>query len=286
MIIGIDIGSTTTKAVSIETGENVRVDSHIRKIKTKAADAVTSATGAFGKMLIENDIAMGDIRRIMITGAGASKIGNNLFGIPTEKVDEISAIGIGGMFLSGRENIIIANIGTGTAIIEAKKDKISHLGGSGVGGGTILGLAKKLLSMSSFNGIMELAGQGNLNQVDLLLEDIMEGDISFLNKESTASNFGKMLDTARNEDIALGIINLVYQVIGMLSVFAANSKNIDRVIVTGNGSKNAIGKGILASVTQIYSVQFEYPADAEYTTAIGAGLSCSAGAHTTGLDSP
>ncbi|MDR1948441.1 MAG: pantothenate kinase [Spirochaetaceae bacterium] len=271
MIIGIDIGSTITKAVSVESGG--ASPGCIKKIKTRAIDAVTSATGAFGKMLVENDIPIRDIKRIMITGAGATKIKNDIFGIPTEKVDEIRAIGIGGMFLSGRENIIITNIGTGTAIIDAKKGDISHLGGSGVGGGTILGLAKKLLPTSEFNGVMELAEKGSLNQVDLLLEDIMETDISFLNKESTASNFGKMLDTAKNEDIALGIVNLVYQVIGVLSVFAAKNKNTNSVVVTGSGSNNPVGKKILSTITELYSVHFEYPEDAEYTTAIGAGLS-------------
>jgi type II pantothenate kinase len=270
MIIGIDIGSTTTKAVSIENG------AVMKKLKTKAVDAVTSAAGAFGKMLIENSITIAQIERIIITGAGATKINiekNGLFGIPTKRIDELTAIGVGGMFLSQKDNIIIANIGTGTAVIEAKKDKISHLGGSGVGGGTILGLAKKLLATSHFSAIMELAANGSLHQVDLLLEDIMDAGISFLNRESTASNFGKMLDSARNEDIALGILNMVYQVIGMLSVFAAKSKNIDRVIVTGNGSTNPIGKKILDSITAMYAIHFEYPADAVYTTAIGAGLS-------------
>jgi type II pantothenate kinase len=274
MIIGIDIGSTTTKAVSIEfdrTGEEPgRI---IKKVKTKAADVVTSATGALGKMLVENDIKIADIERIMITGAGASKLNTDLFGIPTEKVDEIRSIGIGGMYLSGKNGIIIANIGTGTAIIDARPDAISHLGGSGVGGGTILGLAKKLLSMSDFNGVMELAERGNLNQVDLLMEDIMDMNLSFLNPQSTASNFGKMLDTARNEDIALGILNMVYQVIGMLAVFAAKIKNTGRIIVTGNGSGNPIGKKTLEVIAGLYSVHFEYPRDAEYTTAIGAGLS-------------
>ena len=266
MIIGIDIGSTTTKAVSLEEGLVVK------KIKTKAEDAVTSATGALGKMILENSIRISDITRIMITGAGATKIEGELFGIPTEKVNEITAIGTGGMFLSRQDNIVIANIGTGTAIIEARKDKIIHLGGSGVGGGTILGLAKKLLSLSAFADIMELASSGSLDPVDLLLEDIMITDLSFLNKKSTASNFGKMLDTARNEDIALGIINLVYQTIGMLAVFAARSRNIDRVIVTGSGSYNPLGQGILADITKLHSIAFEYPEDAEYTTAIGAGL--------------
>jgi type II pantothenate kinase len=266
MIIGIDIGSTTTKAVSIESG---RV---IHRIKTKALDAVTSATGAFGKMIVENNIQIGSIERIMITGAGAGKLKDDLFGIPAVKVDEIKSIGIGGMFLAGRDNIIIANIGTGTAIIDAQSDHISHMGGSGVGGGTILGLAKKILHMSEFNGVMQLAEKGKLSRVDLLMEDIMETELSFLNRETTASNFGKMQDDAHNEDIALALINMVYQVIGMLSVFAAKSRSTDRVVVTGNGSGNLIGRRVLEGITSLYNVQFEYPENAEYTTAIGAAL--------------
>jgi type II pantothenate kinase len=82
-----------------------------------------------------------------------------------------------------------------------------------------------------------------------------------------------MLDSAKSGDIALGILNMVYQVIGMLSVFAAKSRNTDRVIVTGNGSDNAIGKSVLAGITGMYRIHFEYPRDAAYTTAIGAALS-------------
>jgi type II pantothenate kinase len=100
----------------------------------------------------------------------------------------------------------------------------------------------------------------------------METDISFLNKKATAANFAKMSDNAASEDIALGIINMVYEVIGMLSVFAARARNIKRVIVTGNGSDNKLGQTVLADITRMYGIEFIYPADAEYTTAVGAGL--------------
>jgi type II pantothenate kinase len=266
LIIGIDIGATTTKAVSIEDGKL------IRKVKTKALDAVTAATGAFGKIVLENEIAMNVIQGIKITGVGAPKIKTDIFGIPTTKVDEIKAIGTGGMFLSEMDNIVIANIGTGTAIIEANQRGISHFGGSGVGGGTILGLAKKLLPTAEFSGIIKLAETGNLSHVDLLLEDIMDTDMSFLNKETTVANFAKMSDQAAGGDIALAIINMVYQVIGVLSVFAAKAKNIRQVIVTGNGSDNKLGQKVLADITAMYGIDFIYPADAEYTTAVGAGL--------------
>ena len=271
MIIGIDIGSTTTKAVSIEDGNITR------KIKTRASDAITAATGAFGKLVLENGIKINSIKKIVITGAGSSKIKDDIFGIPTGRVNEIEAIGIGGMFLSGMNNIVITNIGTGTVIIEAADNGIFHFGGSGVGGGTILGLAKKLLPIAEFNDIMELAKTGKLSHVDLLLGDITDTSLSFLSGESTASNFGKMLDTASQGDIALAIINMVYQVIGVLSVFAARAKNsgsdIRKVVVTGNGSSNPIGQKVLADISKMYGVEFFYPEFAEYTTAIGAGLS-------------
>jgi type II pantothenate kinase len=267
VIIGIDIGSTTTKAVSIENKKLVS------KIKTRAQDAVTAATGAFGKIVSENDIKIDAVEKIFITGAGSSKIKNDIFGIPTKRVNEIDAIGIGGMYLSKMNNIIIANIGTGTVILEAGDNGIIHFGGSGVGGGTILGLGKKLLQIAEFADIMELAKTGVLNHVDLLLGDITDTSISFLNPESTAANFGKMLDTAAPADIALAIINMVYQVIGVLSVFAARARNTRQVVVTGNGSKNPIGKKIFTGITEMYGIEFIYPEYAEYTTAIGAGLS-------------
>lgn len=279
MIIGIDIGTTTTKAVSVEGGKVTG------RVKARAQDAVTAATGALGKIVLENGIKINAIEKIKITGAGSSKIKDDIFGIPTGRVNEIQAIGVGGMFLSGMSNIIITNIGTGTVIIEAGERGIFHFGGSGVGGGTILGLAKKLLPTAEFNDILELAKTGKINQVDLLLGDITDSSISFLSGESTASNFGKMLDSASSSDIALAIINMVYQVIGVLSVFAArvparvtkgDTSSVEepkRVIVTGNGSKNQIGQKVLSDISAMYGIEFIYPEFAEYTTAIGAGLS-------------
>lgn len=266
MIIGIDIGSTTTKAVAVEDGKVIRT------VKTKAFDAVTSATGALGKILLESNIEIALVEKIIITGAGAVKINNQIFGIPTKKIDEITAIGTGGMFLCKSESVVICNIGTGTSIIEASKEKITHLGGTGIGGGTITGLSKELLHASTFEHILEMAEHGNLKNVDLLIEDIYDTHLSFLNKESTASNFGKMLDTAKKEDLALGVINMVYQVIGMISVFAARSRGKECVLITGNGSKNMIGRGILEEISTLYNIKFEYPPDAEYATAIGAAL--------------
>jgi type II pantothenate kinase len=267
MVIGIDIGSTTTKVAAVYSGKE------IIKVKTRAVDAITSATGAFGKLLVENHLNLSNIERINITGAGASRIPGNLFGICTSRIDEMTAIGTGGRYLAKQDRIIISNIGTGTAIIEVDGARITHLGGTGVGGGTITGLARQMLNTSDFDSIMNYASKGNVHNIDLQIGDIAESNIGFLNREYTASNFGKMLDTASKEDIAAGILNLTYQVIGMVSVFAAKSKNNDTVVVTGNGSNNPIGQRILITISKMYNIHFEFPADAEYATAIGAAKS-------------
>ena len=267
MVIGIDIGSTTTKVAAIVSENN------IKKIKTRAVDAITSATGAFGKMIMENDFRLDSIDRINMTGAGSSKITGDLFGIKTKKIDEMISIGAGGKYLSKKDRIIITNIGTGTAIIQVNGNVITHLGGTGVGGGTIIGLAKEMLKTTDFDTILQYALKGNINTVDLNVGDIAESNIGFLEKRVTASNFGKMLDIASREDIALGIINLTYQVIGMVSVFAARSKDNHTVVITGNGSNNPIGQKILKDISGMYNIDFDFPADAEYATAIGAALS-------------
>ncbi len=273
MIIGIDIGSTTTKAVAIDHG------AVITTIRTKACDAITSATGALGKIIVESGYEISSVEKIFVTGAGAVNIKGDIFGIPTSKIEEFRAIGLGGIFLSQKEtnskpgSVIIANIGTGTSIIEATGDKITHLGGTGVGGGTITGLSKELLNATDFDHILELAKKGDISKVDLLIEDISDSKISFLSGKSTAANFGKMLDSACKEDLALGIITLVFQVIGVIAVFAAKSRGASSVMVTGNGSKNMVGRIILNNISDLYGITFNFPQDAEYATAIGAALS-------------
>jgi type II pantothenate kinase len=266
MIVGIDIGSTITKAVLLHS------DTILSKIKTRTVESVVSATGVLGKIIEETGISLHDIEKIILTGVGSLQIQKNIFNLPTKKVDEITAIGYGGLYLSQKESMIITNIGTGTVIIEATKEKITHLGGSGVGGGTILGLSKQMLHVTDFNYIVEMAKKGDISKVDLEIQDVIGSSISFLNPESTASNFGKVLDTSKEEDIAIGIINLVYQVVGVLSVFAAKMKGCKEVTITGNGSTNEPGKEVLHEVASLYGMEFFFPNNAEYTTALGAAI--------------
>ena len=265
--IGLDIGGSTTKIVGVH-GEEI-----ISPIKVKAGDQITSAYGAFGKFLNKNHLNISDIDSIMITGVGSSFITGGLYGIPTKRMSEFEAIGYGGQYLSKCKRAIIVSMGTGTAFVRISDSIVTHLGGSGVGGGTLLGLADKMFNIRDFNHIVELAKDGNLSSVDLTVGDISRDILSNMPMETTASNFGRLNDIATNADIACGIVNLVFQTIGMLAIFASKADHISDIVLTGNLTQIPQAKRIFEILEQLHSVHFLIPENAEYATAIGAAIS-------------
>lgn len=267
-IIGIDIGGSTTKIVGLSDGEI------FSPILVRATDPVASVYGALGRFLNDNKLTLKDIEKVMVTGVGASYLNERLFGIPTAKVAEFMAVGMGGLFLSKLKKAIIVSMGTGTALVMADHSKAIHLGGTGVGGGTLLGLSNRMLNIRNFQDIIEMAKDGDLSHIDLSIGDISSDEIIGLPPETTASNFGKISDLATKSDVALGIINLVFQTIGMVSVFATRNEQISDVILTGNLTNVPQAKEVFDKLSELYNVNFFMPEHAEFATAVGAAMIC------------
>ncbi|MBQ3055307.1 MAG: type II pantothenate kinase [Oscillospiraceae bacterium] len=265
-ILGIDIGGSTTKIIGYRNGEI------FSPLLVKANDPTASLYGAFGKFLSVNHLAIDDIERVMITGVGASAIQEDLFGIPTVHIDEFQAIGRGGLFLSSLDHAVVVSMGTGTAFVAAKGKQAKHLGGTGVGGGTLLGLSDRIINVRHFNELIETAKNGDLQNVDLLIRDISTDEMETLTPNTTASNFGKISDLASNGDLALGIINLVFQTIGVISVFAARIEETENIVLTGNLTNVPQMREIFAVMKALYGKNFVVPEHSEFATATGAAL--------------
>ena len=174
-VIGIDVGGSTTKIVGFkmnEKGENQLISPFL----VRATDPLTSIYGAFGKFTAENNLSLDDIDRIMVTGVGATHMQKPIYSLNCHTVPEFSAAALGGLYLSGLDEAIIVSMGTGTALIHAKKEgnktKINYLGGTGVGGGTLLGLTKKMTGIDTIEHIEEICKDGDLHNVNLLVGDI------------------------------------------------------------------------------------------------------------------
>lgn len=274
-VIGIDVGGSTTKIVGFRTDGKER--SLIEPLFVRATDAVTSVYGAFGKFTMQNGLALDDIDRVLMTGVGSSFMEHPIYSLDCRKVSEFECVGRGGLYLSGLDEAIVVSMGTGTALIHAtNKDgvaKTEYLGGTGVGGGTLLGLSRKMLGVDTIEHLEQLASEGDLNNIDLRISDI-SGDDSFqISSNLTASNFGKLSDIANNNDIALGISNMVAETIAMLSVFAARNFKVGNVVLTGNLTSLPSVTRVFEGLEQTFGVKFIIPELAQFATVIGAALS-------------
>ena len=128
IVIGIDVGGSTTKIVGID-------DKEIRNpMFVKATDPVTSLFGAFGKYLYENDIPLSDIEKVMLTGVGSAYINQPLYGLPTAKTDEFLTNGLGAQYLTQLDKLIVVSMGTGTSFVKVDGPLIEHIGGIWIGG--------------------------------------------------------------------------------------------------------------------------------------------------------
>ena len=275
VVIGIDIGGSSTKIVGFSCqGKDWEL---IEPQIIKANDPVTATYGAFGKFTDENNLAISDISKIMMTGVGASHVKHNLYGLKCQRVSEFDSIGRGGTYISGISEAIVVSMGTGTAIVHAKADgTMKYLGGTGVGGGTLMGLSKLLLNAETMRHIEKYAESGSLDNIDLRIKDMTSSDsMTQLESDLTAANFGKLSDIASKSDMALGIMNLVFETVGMVSIFAARSVGVKDIILTGNITRLAHCKRKFDEFSQLEigrGLNFIIPERAQFSTVIGTAL--------------
>ena len=268
VILGIDIGGSTTKIVGLRPD-----GSHIAMHRVQAQDPITSLYGALGNFLFTNGLQLSDVDSIALTGVGASYVDGDIYGIPTEKVDEFAAVGTGGLALSGQEKAVVISMGTGTAFIWAERGgEIRHLCGSGVGGGTLAGLCSKLCGTRKYAQIVKLAADGDINNIDLTVGDITRNSHPSLPLDITAANFGNVSDSATAGDFAAGAINMVLQSIGTTAVMACRACGCETVVATGFMSTLPQAPECFALFTRLHGVRFIIPENATFATSIGAAL--------------
>jgi type II pantothenate kinase len=266
IVIGIDVGISTTKIVGIK---NLSVVSPMR---ITAEDPVTSLYGAFGKYLYENQIALGDIEQVVLTGVGSEYIDKPVYGLPTSKADEFTADGLGARFESGLDRILVVSMGTGTSLVLCDGDEIRHIGGISVGGGTLAGLSRIMLQTSDVRQVSTMAMQGDISNVNLMIGDISAKPLPGLPLNVTASLFGKAKADANKEDIAVGLIHTVLQTIGSAAVLASLNSDIKDFVLIGNLTLLPQCREVFPMMENLYKVHFRIPKYSQFCTAIGAAL--------------
>lgn len=268
IILGIDIGGSTTKIVGLNPDGSIH-----SMLRVRAEDQLTSLFGALGNYLSSNRLSLRDVRRIVLTGVGATYVEGDIYDIPTLRVSEFEASGTGALSLSGQKSAVVVTMGTGTAFLRAEEDgTVRHLCGSGIGGGTLGGLCHKLVGMERFGQIKKLAARGDLNHVDLTIKDISRNAASTLDPDMTAANFGNLAEDATPADLAAGVVNLVLQAIGTMTVLACQSCGLSTVVLTGSVTTLDQAAANFRFFEKLYGIHYIIPENATFATAIGAGL--------------
>ena len=225
--IGIDIGGSTTKIAGFTEEKKL-----LGTLQVKASDQITSLYGALGRFLREHGLSLADISKIVLTGVGASFIEEDIYAIPTVKAVELDAIARGGLALAGLDEALVVSIGTGTAFVRADKNSIRHIGGSGVGGGTLSGLASHFL-----------------HETDIFVLSSSDCDVAAALFNLVYQTVGVLAIFALTNDTARDIV-----LTGSLACLPPAVKVF----------------GVFEQMKDLYGVHFIIPPNAAFATAIGA----------------
>ena len=93
-IIGIDSGSSTIKIIEVNEQKEILHKLILNKVPTIQALEI---------FIIKEKIDVKNIQKIVLTGVGKDEIKEDIYNIPTIKVDEFISIGMGGLNLSNQK---------------------------------------------------------------------------------------------------------------------------------------------------------------------------------------
>jgi type II pantothenate kinase len=272
MRVAIDFGISNIDAVA-------SIDGELRRW-TQPAEGPPNAERVRA-VLAAGRVGLRSLQQIAVTGGRHGLLPSQIGGCAIVGVAEIQAIGRGGRAMidppeaSAGEPILVVSAGSGTAVVAARGTQYSHITGSGVGGGTLLGLGRLLLHTVDPGEIDALAQRGDSGGADLRLADVISGPIGQLPADATAVNFGRLArqDLAvSREDLAAALVTLVGQVIAVTAINAARAQQIDQIVVIGHLTDMLSVRHVIARVGDYYGVPIALPPDAGYGTALGALL--------------
>ena len=276
LLIGLDIGGTLTKLCIIIPKQELDIQKLLGSTQIYNSIELPSyylylrhfQTVDYKKeiMPILSDILkMIKISKIDATGGGAYKYNNIMkteFNIEFIKHDELQSLIYGYQFMNKFNTFyeivgdksnpispseltfphICVNIGSGVSFLKVVSPyKYERVGGTLMGGGTLIGFAKLVIGIDSYDQILELASKGNYENVDWTKNDFfLDGDNSVIASLGKIPDFIQTgnKDKLKKEDLALSLLNMICAQITQYSVLFAEKNNIDTIYYVGTFTKN------------------------------------------------
>jgi type II pantothenate kinase len=237
----IDFGGTVTDVVLRVPGEADLLAAlpavgapELSTLPRVLDDALQAARGAdAGRGLPELDF-------IAVTGGRSRDLPERCGALRLIRVEEPVAIAAGGVAAGAPSPTLVVSLGTGTAIVVAEPPAAPRqLVGSGIGGGTLIGLARLLLGTGEVEAIGKLSLSGDASRCDMSVGDILGGGIGPVPASATAAHFARVgrsssPDPPSRADIAAALVNLVSQAVLRLAFEAAMGHGARSIVLLGH----------------------------------------------------
>lgn len=269
--VGADVGATLTKLA----------------VRGPDGEIGFSFTPTTDLAAVAEQVAATRAARVGLTGAGGSELGRAL-SRETTAVNEFAAWGAGANELLRREDAspgeryLLVSVGTGTSVMLADGMAVQRVGGTALGGGTLVGLGAALLATQSFSELAELAREGDRRSIDLMVSDIYRPGEIALAGDLTAANLGKLAerhgeaaggDSRYREDLAHGLMALIGENIALVCAGFGAALQVRHLVFGGSTLRgNPALTEIVGTIAQATGNQVQFLTNGEFAGALGALL--------------
>jgi type II pantothenate kinase len=254
--VGIDAGLTLTKTVRAHAG---RIDVSARETDT------TSAA----------DIASCDV--VGVTGARSEQIASAR-AVRSQEI-EAAARGVAAlMHVDARplaDPWLLALLGTGTAFAAVRHEagalKVTHLGGTALGGGSFVGIARRIDPSLTYDALLAAAGRGDRRNADTMVSDAYAEGIGRIGPDLTAAHLTK--PGASLDDVMAALLNLHAENIAQIAASRAVVAQMRRIVLAGGFAheNGPLIEGIIA-MAGMFGIAVDLAPHPGFAGAVGAAL--------------
>ncbi len=218
-----------------------------------------------------------------VTGGGAERLARRLPGaVP---VNEFAAWGAGAAAMlddsagDPMPRYLLVSLGTGTSVLLVDGMSVMRVGGTALGGGTLLGLSAGLIGTSDFERITDLARRGSRRCIDLLVSDLYPAGGIPLAGDLTASNFARLAprlqagEHVAEADIAHALMGLLGENVALICAGLAGASQVRHIVFAGSTlhANDALVR-ILGDITRALGRDPIFLPNGHYAGALGALL--------------
>ena len=263
--VGVDVGATLIKLA-------IRTDVGGTDLRVAPADAIEQ---------VAREVESARPLRVGLTGGGAPAL-DHLLSFDTARPDEFDAWRLGaGEMLRGEsvdriDRYLLVSLGTGTSAMLVDGHSVTRVGGTALGGGTVVGLGAALIGTASFDELVALARAGDRRNVDLLVSDVYPSGDSPLPGSLNASSFAKLARPDRGGapepcDLAHAIMGLVGENVALICSGLAAAARVSRIVFGGTTLRgNPSLAEILGFLTAAAGIDAIFLPNGEFVGALGA----------------